>query len=635
MLVVLPLLALIVGRRPLAHLAFNRALVNAGLTPASFEVTSVGIGSLQIADLAIGEPPWLAAEELEVSYSLAGLLNARAEAIRIAGAAWTINATGGAVDWGFTSGATPALPDLNLPVDLLKVDRSTVLVTMPNAVVQLPVSLSASPSADGGLVASLDLQALRRRVIAQVTASATDALRVEITAEIGAAAERGIALPGDVPALPAADDTPTSGENPIPTVPQAVIKATLVRALDGSMQFDLTSTLTNAAEPVGDSVITVPDGVITASAALDADGQTTFANARVRLRNPAFGAIILRSLDLSAAKSAGPDIALTLAARADQWHLPALESTLRWQSENTADSNASNPLVFNTTFRTSQPVTLSLEEGETRSRVEAVFGDLSFAVAQGAFTPRTGSVALRGGSLSAGDFSVTDARADAVLSAPDTIRVTSLAANVGNGGFVSADPFSWDFTGAVLDVRVNLDNLSLEQWLPVLSKSRATGEGRVSGNVDLALDWAAGPVRVSNVAGSLRADPSRGFIQATDADALGELLIRQNPRFATDKVMKPIGDKIIAALRDFAFHTLTVDLSREGNRTVALTRLAGFGRKGEDPQGINLTLDLRVDDAFLDLSARLAGQAKIRGAARNALDRFFDKSQPDPTQEKP
>jgi len=68
---------------------------------------------------------------------------------------------------------------------------------------------------------------------------------------------------------------------------------------------------------------------------------------------------------------------------------------------------------------------------------------------------------------------------------------------------------------------------------------------------------------------------------------------------------------------------LTVDLSRRGDRTKALTYLSGFGRHGEDPQGLNLTLDVSVQDAFIDMASRIAAKGRIKKSAGAELDDFF------------
>jgi hypothetical protein len=138
---------------------------------------------------------------------------------------------------------------------------------------------------------------------------------------------------------------------------------------------------------------------------------------------------------------------------------------------------------------------------------------------------------------------------------------------------------------------------------------------------------------VTGLTGSLRADPQHGFIQVTDAAGLGELLEKQDPRFATDETMRPIRDKIVAALLDFEFKELRVELSRPADHTVALTYLSGFGRHGDDPQGLNLTLDLHVQDSFVGLASRIAGKSRMKQAAGSALEEFFQDS-PAPEEER-
>lgn len=234
-----------------------------------------------------------------------------------------------------------------------------------------------------------------------------------------------------------------------------------------------------------------------------------------------------------------------------------------------------------------------------------------------------GTLSLGGLSLRAGDVAVSDTQLDALVRSPDLAEVTSLRAVIGDGTTVTAAPFTVNLRAPRARTRITLENLSLADWLPLITRDRATGEGRVSGSADVEIDWTGPTPRVTGLTGSFRADPSHGYIQVADADALGSLLERQDPRFATDDAMRAVRDKIVAALQDFAYHTLTLDLSRRADETIALTRLSGFGRHGDDPQGINLTLDLHVDDAFLDLGSRLALQSKIRDAAKDALDRFF------------
>jgi hypothetical protein len=84
-----------------------------------------------------------------------------------------------------------------------------------------------------------------------------------------------------------------------------------------------------------------------------------------------------------------------------------------------------------------------------------------------------------------------------------------------------------------------------------------------------------------------------------------------------------VREKIVAALQDFAFTRLAVDFSREGENTLAGVSISGFGRHGADPQGLNLTINLHVQDALVNLASRVAALSKAQSAAADALDRFF------------
>jgi hypothetical protein len=233
-----------------------------------------------------------------------------------------------------------------------------------------------------------------------------------------------------------------------------------------------------------------------------------------------------------------------------------------------------------------------------------------------------------GGTFQAGDVKASDARVELTTLDGETISIENLSAVIGDGGTVEVSPFSWSVGTPNVTSRITVKNMNLAHWLPILTNDRATGEGRVSGSVDAAVDWSQGSFRVSELKGELKADPDDGYIQAKDAAALGDLLEKQDPRFAEGGMLAPVREKIIAALTDFAFKTLKVDLSRRGNKTIAMTYLSGFGRHGEDPQGLNLTLDLHVQDSFLGMAARLAAKARMSESAGTALEGFFQDAAP-------
>jgi hypothetical protein len=281
-------------------------------------------------------------------------------------------------------------------------------------------------------------------------------------------------------------------------------------------------------------------------------------------------------------------------------------------------------------LETSKPVSFDVESTGFSGSVGFASGQMRIGRDVAGGEVLEGSFAVREGSFHAGDAAVSQLRAGIAIRSAKEVELTSFFATIDDGGTVTAAPFVFDPHVPAIRTRLSIANFGLAQWLPRLTGDRATGEGRVSGDADISIDLAGGSVELSQLNGTLAADPRDGFIHVTDADSLGALLDTQDPRFATDPVMRPVRDKIVAAFRDFAFNQLTVDLSRLENHTVARAYISGHGRHGADPQGLNITLDLHVHDALVTLATRMAGLSKAQSAAADALERFFDNRERQP-----
>lgn len=353
------------------------------------------------------------------------------------------------------------------------------------------------------------------------------------------------------------------------------------------------------------------------------DGPLRVVSSSLRVEDLRVGGVRVESIEGSATESAagGGDSSLDLAlsARVDGWEVPSLSGSLRWDAE----SGGAASTLFTMEMHTDGPMAIDLESSGVSGELGVIRVGARVRSGPEGVTIVGGDVSLAGGRLQAGDQTISDVRAEVVMTGPESVEVRTLGAVVGDGGTIGVEPFVWDPREAKVRARVLARNLTLEHWLPLVTSEHASGEGRLGGSVDVGLDWSGGTVKLTELNGSLRADPQRGFIRAADAESLGELLEKQDPRFGTDPTMRPVRDKIIAALKDFAFSTLTIDLSREGDRTVALTYLSGFGRHGEDPQGLNLTLDLHAQDSFVSLGSRIAAKSRLKKEARSALEEFF------------
>lgn len=582
--------ALVVARKPLAHWVVSRALAGAGIGPAHFRVDGVGLGGIGIAEVSIGSRVWLSADRVDVTLTVAGLMGGRAGALTISGARWTVDARGERVDWGHKPAPGGASGPFDLPCDTIELRGATIRALLPDAEHEVSLDGLASRSGPG---------------------AATGAFAARWK-DISVAMQGSLASSGSRMTLDARGDITLGAESASWTATAFHDSATASATIDAEIT---TASLT---QRVGEFSLTVTDGRVGAHLALGAGGATGSTLA-LRAGEIRAGAIVVRGADAHATLVSPSAAEVRFGASGDGWELPAALATVRWE----ASSEKPGSYVVSADARSDRPATFTAPSIGATGSVEDV------RVAARALAGRAGArlldgrASMEGVSAQAGDAALSDGRAEATLTDGSSVRIAGVSGVLSDGSVVGADPFEWTIGDRRIGARLTATNLSLAHWLPVITNDRATGEGRVSGGVDLAVDWSDGTVRLVRLDGSLRADPEHGFIQASDADALGDLLERQDPRFATDEVMRPVRDKIVSAMRDFEFHALTADLSRDGDRTTALTYLSGFGRHGEDPQGINLTLDLHVQDSFVGLASRLAAKARIRDATGAALEDFF------------
>ncbi len=582
--------AIVVARKPLAHWAVARALAGAGIGPASFRVDGVGLSGIGIAGVSIGSPAWLTADRVDTTFTLAGLLGGRAGAVTISGVRWTVDARGERVDWGLEPPPGGASGPFDLPCDTIELRGATIRALMADAEHDLSLDGRVSRSGPG---------------------AATGAFEAGWQ-DVSVTIEGSLAADGTRTKIDARGDVTIGADSASWTAAGLQDSATATATLDAEI------TTSSLAQRVGDVSLSVINGRIGAHVTLGAGGATGSTLA-VRAGEIRAGAIVLRAADAHATLVSPSAAEVRFGASGEGWELPAALASVGWK----ASVDEPGSYVVSADARTDRPATFKAPSVGATGSVDDVRVTARALAGRSGVRLLDGRASAEGVSAQAGDAALSDGRAEAALTDGSTVRVTSLSGVLSDGAVLGVEPFAWEIGERRVAATLTATNLSLAHWLPVITNNRATGEGRVSGGVDLALDWSDGPVRLVRLDGSLRANPEHGFIQASDADALGDLLERQDPRFATDEVMRPVRDKIVGAMRDFEFHALTADLSRDGDRTTALTYLSGFGRHGEDPQGINLTLDLHVQDSFVGLASRLAAKARIRDATGAALEDFF------------
>lgn len=598
-----------------AQWAVRRALVAAGLAPATFRVRSVGLTTLKLADISLGSSRWMTIEGVDATYSLRSLIAGRLVAAEVRGARWTVRVQEGTVDWGYSSKSNTGPATLDLPCDRLDVRDSFVDVVVDGDLQTFPIEAGATARPEG-FECRVDTEALGRGVTLTAQARAgAGTVTLETEAQVRAPAP----FTGDALAAPRGGT--------------ASVRATVFRSLDsGRTTVDAAILVDSLQEPAGDAGIVVGKATVKGQAEIDGRGELSELRASIDARDVRSGAVFAQAITLEAVKLDGPRARWKIAAAGDGWDLLNASGTIAMEARPASAAAAPRSAVFTVDLQSSPADSVAWRSADVTAHGGAVSGRVTVRVDGSGVNVLDGRLSVRDGSLHSGDLAISEVRTEIVMRAPEAVDIASLSAIVGDGGTVSASPFTLDLSAPRVETRLSVANLSLAEWLPVITGHHATAEGRVSGYTDISVDLTAGGPKVDRLNGVLRADPQHGFIQATDAEALGGFLDAQDPRFATDEVMGAVRERIVAALQDFAFNDLVVELSRDEDNTIARATLSGFGRHGADPQGLNLTLDVHVQDALVKLASRLASDSRINAAARKAIDRFFESTD---TQEPP
>jgi hypothetical protein len=223
---------------------------------------------------------------------------------------------------------------------------------------------------------------------------------------------------------------------------------------------------------------------------------------------------------------------------------------------------------------------------------------------------RIGSVEFRGGS------------ADVRLDGSGNVCVDAANVVLGDGARVSATPFCVDPEVGAVHTTLVIEDMTPSYWLPLLTKGRATGDGLLRGRVPIVFR-PHGASRITLGEGSLEATPAGGWIRTADAAEIAVLLEQSDPRFRTDETMRAVKQRLIDALRDYAYDALRFDLVPERDGLMLRVFTKGRGRQGSSPQEIGgLTVNVH------DIDGVIAGLLSVRRAidqdSDRALERFFN-----------
>jgi hypothetical protein len=182
---------------------------------------------------------------------------------------------------------------------------------------------------------------------------------------------------------------------------------------------------------------------------------------------------------------------------------------------------------------------------------------------------------------------------------PGVVEVQKAELEIGEGKVWTS---SFELNPEKLDIETTLfaRGVSLQKWLPVVSKQRARGSGQLSGQLRARLQWRPEP-QLKLYGGYLRAT-GRGHFSVTDRAWLRSALERYAAGFGAGGDRSDlIKDRLIGALVDFGYTKLSARILQE-RPPILRVETKGKGRK--IPQELDLTLNVTGFDELINPGLR-------------------------------
>ena len=228
---------------------------------------------------------------------------------------------------------------------------------------------------------------------------------------------------------------------------------------------------------------------------------------------------------------------------------------------------------------------VSLAEASVGAKASGVSAEVLFDNQAAASTKPTQVVRVE--RLSASKFDLTDGVIRFSLDADGSVNVQEARAQF-LGGVVSAGDVQLAPEKPVA-VTLRVENVELRDLLKLLAQGKATGDGKVNGQLPLV--FANGEVQLGEGAAEATAG---GTLSVTDEDALKSIAgnAAADVKSPTQAPQAQVRQNIVSALKDFQYESLTARLRNEPEKgLVAYVRMQGKGRTGAKQA---LDYDLRV-----------------------------------------
>jgi len=188
-------------------------------------------------------------------------------------------------------------------------------------------------------------------------------------------------------------------------------------------------------------------------------------------------------------------------------------------------------------------------------------------------------------------------------------------------GVLTVHAFTYNPDKVAIQTEVFIDDLNLGHWLSVLTEERVTGTGDLYGRLPITYrPGAEHPLKFGQ--GFLYAKPDGGTMQLRDAQQVGDLLERADPRYAKGGSLYNVRQRTTQALSDYAYDRFRFEIKDEGGSRSLRVFTSGQGRTGEKTPigGIDLNITGFEDAANAYLFTKLS----LDRALDRTLERVFE-----------
>lgn len=244
-------------------------------------------------------------------------------------------------------------------------------------------------------------------------------------------------------------------------------------------------------------------------------------------------------------------------------------------------------------------VALEREVDDSSQKIAGINAEIAFDDLMSLRSRRGQTVMWR--SMTFGDLEFAAGRTRFTLESTDSLLIEQFSTEVPDkGGRLWTSAFRMDITEPEVHAELFCEELRLDEWVVFLTNENVTGTGRLFGRVPIDLTWSPEfDIRLGDGFLHARGD---GTLQLIDEQTAKQYLagIRNPGWFDLSGVAEGEAKRrLIGALQDLEYNTLTFDLIPEDEQTLVRIFIAGQGKRPPNQAIGGLELNVRgVEDAL-------------------------------------